>query len=397
MQISKRGQAIAPSMTLAIDAKAKKMQAEGLDVIGFGAGEPDYPTPEWVKQAAVDALARNMTRYTPATGSEDLRRAICEKLQRDNGLAYQPSQIVVSNGAKHSLYNAFMAILNPGDEVIMTGPYWVSYPEMVAMADGISVFVPTCEENGFKMTRQALAQAITPKTRALVLNNPGNPCGNLYQKEELEWIAELAVKHDIWVISDEIYDTLVYDGPCPPSIASLNAEICARTIVVNGLSKSHAMTGWRIGYAAAPAEVAAVMGAMQSHATSNPNSIAQHAAAVALRGTKQEVEAMRDEFKTRRDAMVARINDIPGVHCHTPGGAFYVMMNVSALFGKSYEGQPIDGSMTLCSLLLEKANVAMVPGLAFGDDNLVRLSYAIAMDKMLLGLDRFAAFVAQMK
>ena len=397
MLLSRRGLAIAPSMTLAIDAKAKAMQAQGLDVIGFGAGEPDFPTPEWVKQAGVEAIGKNQTRYTPASGTLDLRKAICERLARDNGLTYEPAQIVVSNGAKHSLYNAFMAILNPGDEVIIPSPYWVSYPEMVTMADGVPVFVETTQDSGFNMTREALAAAISPRTRALVLNNPGNPCGNLYAKADLEWIAELCIQNDIWMISDEIYDELVYDGDCPPSVAGLSGEARARTIIVNGVSKSHAMTGWRIGYTASPKEVADVMGAMQSHATSNPNAIAQYAAAVALRGPKDDVVAMRQAFKQRRDIMCQMVNALPGVHCRVPGGAFYVMVNVGGLFGKSYKGEVIENSMKLCSILLDNKLVAMVPGVAFGDDNLVRLSYAIATPKMQEGLERFGAFIAELQ
>lgn len=396
MYLSKRGLGIAPSMTLTIDAKAKQMKAQGLDVVGFGAGEPDFPTPKWIVDAAKEALDKGMTRYTPADGTEDIKKAICEKLLTDNGLQYVPQQIVVSNGAKHSLYNIFQAILNPGDEVIIPGPYWVSYPEMVRMADGVPVFVPTQESDGFLLKQADLQNAITPKTKILVLNNPGNPCGNLYTKTDLEWIAMLAVEHQFYVISDEIYEELTYDGDRPISIASLGEDIYNLTIIVNGVSKAYAMTGWRIGYTASHKDVAKVMASLQSHATSNPNSVAQHAAAVALRGGKDDINAMREEFKRRRDYMVKRINSIPGVSCRTPGGAFYCMMNVTKLFGKSYQGKIINDSMTLCSLLLEEKYVAMVPGIAFGDDRLVRLSYATSMELIEKGLDRFADFVAEL-
>nr|MDD6335173.1 pyridoxal phosphate-dependent aminotransferase [bacterium] len=396
MHLSRRSTSVAPSMTLEIDSKAKAMKADGHDVIGFGAGEPDFPTASWIKDAARRALDLDMTRYTPAAGTEDLRKAICDKLQSDNQLSYSPAQIVVSNGAKHALYNAFMAILDPGDEVIIPAPYWVSYPEMVRLADGVPVFVQTREEEGFNMTAEAFEKAITPKTRALVLTNPGNPCGNLYRDEEIKALCRVALAHDLWIVSDEIYEELVYDTGRPMSIAAVSPEAYEHTIIINGLSKSHAMTGWRIGYSASPREVAKVISAMQSHCTSNPNSIAQFAAAEALRGPKEDTALMRQEFKRRRNEMVRLINEIPGVHCMMPGGAFYCMMYIGDLFGKKHGDAQIDGSMALCNRLLEAKKVAMVPGIAFGDDRWVRLSYATSMANITEGLHRFAEFVGEL-
>ncbi|WP_138296638.1 MULTISPECIES: pyridoxal phosphate-dependent aminotransferase [unclassified Clostridium] len=397
MQVSSRAAGVVGSVTLEIDAKAKKMKADGIDVVGFGAGEPDFPTPQFVIDAAKDALDKGLTRYTPAAGLLELRQAICDKLQKDNGISYAPAQIVVSNGAKHALYNTFQAILEPGDEVLIPSPYWVSYPEMVKMAGGVPVFVPGAAEDGFKPSLSALRAACTPRTVAMILNSPSNPTGAIYTREELEGIAALAVEKQFYVISDEIYEELTYDGAQHISIASLGEDIYQQTIVINGMSKAHAMTGWRIGYSAAPVPVAKVIANYQSHATSNANTIAQWASVAALTGPRDDLEAMVREFAARRDYLCDRIEDIPGLGCVRPGGAFYVMMRVSGLYGKSYEGQTISNSMDFAGVLLDQAQVAVVPGVAFGAGEYVRLSYATSRENIEKGMDRIAAFVQKLK
>ncbi|MBC8529705.1 pyridoxal phosphate-dependent aminotransferase [Christensenellaceae bacterium NSJ-44] len=397
MQVSSRAAGVVGSVTLEIDAKAKKMKADGIDVVGFGAGEPDFPTPQFVIDAAKDALDKGLTRYTPAAGLLELRQAICDKLQKDNGVRYAPAQIVVSNGAKHALYNTFQAILEPGDEVLIPSPYWVSYPEMVKMAGGVPVFVPGAAEDGFKPSLSALRAACTPRTVAMILNSPSNPTGAIYTRQELEGIAALAVEKQFYIISDEIYEELTYDGAQHISIASLGKEIYEQTIVINGMSKAHAMTGWRIGYSAAPVPVAKVIANYQSHATSNANTIAQWASVAALTGPRDDLEAMVREFAARRDYLCDRIEAIPGLSCVRPGGAFYVMMRVSGLYGKSYEGQTISNSMDFAGVLLDQAQVAVVPGVAFGADEYVRLSYATSRENIEKGMDRIAAFVQKLK
>lgn len=397
MQVSSRAAGVVGSVTLEIDAKAKKMKADGIDVVGFGAGEPDFPTPQFVIDAAKDALDKGLTRYTPAAGLLELRQAICDKLQKDNSISYVPAQIVVSNGAKHALYNTFQAILEPGDEVLIPSPYWVSYPEMVKMAGGVPVFVPGAAENGFKPSLSALRAACTPRTVAMILNSPSNPTGAIYTRQELEGIAALAVEKQFYVISDEIYEELTYDGAQHISIASLGEDIYQQTIVINGMSKAHAMTGWRIGYSAAPVPVAKVIANYQSHATSNANTIAQWASVAALTGPRDDLEAMVREFAARRDYLCDRIEAIPGLGCVRPGGAFYVMMRVSGLYGKSYEGQTISNSMDFAGVLLDQAQVAVVPGVAFGADEYVRLSYATSRENIEKGMDRIAAFVQKLK
>jgi len=342
MGISKKAQSISPSPTMTIDAKYKAMRAAGEDVIGFAAGEPDFDTPDYIKAAAIEAINKGFTKYTPASGTPELKRAICDKLQRDNGLTYKPSDIVVSNGAKHSLVNIFVAICDPGDEIIIPAPYWVSYPEMVKIGDGVPVIMHTKEEDYFKFTVDDLRRMITPKTRGLIINSPSNPTGMVYSRQELADIAALAVEKNIYVISDEIYEKLVYDDVKHFSIASFGEEIKNLTIVVNGVSKSHAMTGWRIGYTASNAEIAKAMADIQSHATSNPNSIAQVAATAALNGNDEFVEMMRNEFLLRRNYMVERINSMSSISCKSPHGAFYVMMNVANLLGQEYYGKWLD-------------------------------------------------------
>lgn len=393
MFISTKAKAVHPSSTLAIDAKFKAMKAEGLDVVGFGTGEPDFDTPEHIKFAATRAIQEGVTKYTPASGTPALKQAVCFKFKRDNELDYSPDQIVISNGAKHSLMNIFTAICNPGDEVIIPAPYWVSYPEMVALADGKSVFVTTDEETGFKMTPEALEAAITSRTRAVVLNSPSNPTGMVYTRDELRALAEIAVAHDMYIISDEVYEHLVYDGNEHVSVASFGGAIKEHTIVVNAVSKTYAMTGWRIGFTACGSELAKAMSNIQSHATSNPNSVAQAAAVAALEGPLDTVFAMRDAFKQRRDYMVQRINSLPLVSCKKPGGAFYVMMNIQQLIGQRFYGHTISGSDDFAQLFLEQNKVAVVPGSGFGAESYVRWSYATSMDSIQKGLDRLEQFL----
>ena len=395
MNLSRKGLSISPSATLAIDSKAKKLKAEGIDVVGFGAGEPDFDTPVHIKQAAIAAIEAGFTKYTPASGTMTLKEAICAKFKKDNDLDYAPANIVISNGAKHSLVNVFQAICNPGDEVIIPAPFWVSYPEMVKLADGVPVIVYTTEEQGFKFTVDQIRQAVTAKTKAIVLNSPSNPTGMVYTREELAELADLAVEKGFYVVSDEIYEKLIYDGKTHVSIASINEKIKAQTIIVNGVSKTYAMTGWRIGYTASAPEIAKIMSNVQSHATSNPNSIAQKAAEAAISGPQDMVATMVEAFVSRRDYMVKRINSMPGVSCVKPNGAFYVMMNISKLMGKELGGRKIQSSDDFADVLLEKANVALVPGSGFGIDTHVRLSYATSQENITKGLDRIEQFLKQ--
>ena len=397
MKLSAKTQAIAPSLTLEIDAKAKKMKADGEDVIGFGAGEPDFDTPAFIKDAAKEALDKGLTKYTPAAGTMDLRQAICDKLKAQNGLSYEPAQIIVSNGAKHSLFNAFAAIVEEGDEVILPAPYWVTYPELIQYNGGKAVFVQSREENGFVPTIEDLRAAVTDKTVAISINSPSNPTGAVYDRALLQQIADLAIEKDLYVVTDEIYEELIYDGCEHVSIASLGEDIKERTILVNGFSKAYAMTGWRLGYTASSKAVAKAMSALQSHATSNPNTMAQYAAVKALTGSRDEMEFMVKEFDKRRQYMVERINGIEGLSCATPHGAFYVMMNISKQLGKRAAGHTIEGSIDFAGALLEGAKVAVVPGIAFGADDLCRLSYAISMENIQKGLDRIEAFVSQLQ
>ena len=395
MNLSRKGLSISPSATLAIDSKAKKLKAEGIDVVGFGAGEPDFDTPVHIKQAAIAAIEAGFTKYTPASGTMTLKEAICAKFKKDNGLDYAPANIVISNGAKHSLVNVFQAICNPGDEVIIPAPFWVSYPEMVKLADGVPVIVYTTEEQGFKFTVDQIRQAVTAKTKAIILNSPSNPTGMVYTREELAELADLAVEKGFYVVSDEIYEKLIYDGKTHVSIASNNEKIKAQTIIVNGVSKTYAMTGWRIGYTASTPEIAKIMSNVQSHATSNPNSIAQKAAEAAISGPQDMVATMVAAFASRRDYMVKRINSMPGLSCVNPNGAFYVMMNISQLMGKELAGLKIQSSDDFANVLLEKANVALVPGSGFGIDTHVRLSYATSQENITKGLDRIEQFLKQ--
>ena len=396
MRISNRCASITESATLAIDAKAKALVAQGQDVIGFGVGEPDFDTPLFIRDAAKAALDKGITRYTPAQGTLDLRRAICEKLQAQNGLTYDPTQIVVSNGAKHSLSNIFQALLNPGDEVIIPSPCWVSYPEMVTISEGVPVLVSAGEDKGFKAQASDVEPFITQKTRAIVLNSPNNPNGFVYTREELEGFAALCKQHDIVIISDEVYEHFIYDGQEHISIASLSEDAYQRTVVVNGFSKTFAMTGWRIGYTASCKQLASAMGNLQSHSASNPNSIAQYACIAALNGGDASVQQMVGEFAKRRQLIVDKIRAISGLSCLSPDGAFYVMMNVQGIVGKKYNGQKISGSMDFASYLLEDQGVAVVPGLPFGSDIHCRLSYATSYDAIERGLTRVGQFVSKL-
>lgn len=397
LTISEKCRNIHPSVTLAIDARAKQLRAMGLDVIGFGAGEPDFDTPRYIKSAARDALDAGMTKYTPVAGTVELRTEIQQKLLRDNGLDYELADIIVSSGAKQCLFNALSAILDPGDEVLLPSPCWVSYPEMVRMAGGVPVMVKGDEANGFLVDADTLRPFVTERTKALILNSPNNPSGSVCSRALLEGVAALAVEKQFYVISDEIYEKLIYDGEAHVSIASLGDEIRAQTIVVNGVSKSYAMTGWRIGYAAGPKAVIRAMTAFQSHSTSNPNSIAQHAAAVALTNGEKFMHDSLVEFDARRRLMHQLISEIPGLSAALPKGAFYMMLNISALIGKSLNGRAIRGSDDFAEMLLESQKVAVVPARAFGDDRYVRLSYATSRDKITLGLARIAEFVKELE
>lgn len=392
LKISKKASAISPSPTLAIDSKFKEMKKEGIPVVGFGAGEPDFNTPENIKNAGIEAIKNNITKYTPASGTLELKAAVCQKLKRDTGLEYSTSNIVISNGGKHSLTNTFTCICDPGDEVILPAPYWVSYPEMIKLADAVPVIIEGAEENNFKFTAEQLESAITPKTRALVLNTPSNPTGMVYTKDELEKIAEIAVKNNIYIIFDEIYEKLVYEGE-HTNIATLGDEIRDLTIIVNGLAKTYAMTGWRIGYVAANKKLAKAMGNIQSHATSNPNSIAQVAAVEALNGDQSIIETMKKTYIERRDYMVDKINSIDGLSCKTPHGAFYVFMNVKDVLNKEHYGKMINTANELCQDILDRALVALVPSEGFGVDGYVRLSYATSMDTIKTGLDRIEKYL----
>lgn len=392
LKISKKASAISPSPTLAIDSKFKEMKKEGIPVVGFGAGEPDFNTPENIKNAGIEAIKNNITKYTPASGTLELKAAVCQKLKRDTGLEYSTSNIVISNGGKHSLTNTFTCICDPGDEVILPAPYWVSYPEMIKLADAVPVIIEGAEENNFKFTAEQLESAITSKTRALVLNTPSNPTGMVYTKDELEKIAEIAVKNSIYIIFDEIYEKLVYEGE-HTNIATLGDEIRDLTIIVNGLAKTYAMTGWRIGFVAANKKLAKAMGNIQSHATSNPNSIAQAAAVEALNGDQSIIETMKKTYIERRDYMVDKINSIDGLSCKTPHGAFYVFMNVKDVLNKEHYGKMINTANELCQDILDRALVALVPSEGFGVDGYVRLSYATSMDTIKTGLDRIEKYL----
>jgi len=395
--LSKKALGINPSPTMAIDSKAKEMLSRGIDVIGFGAGEPDFDTPAHIREAAIKAINEGHTRYTPATGSQELKEAICEKLKRENGLTYSPAEIVVSNGAKHSLNNCLAALLNPGDEVLIPAPYWVSYPEMVRLSDGNPVAVVTSEKNNFRITPLELEQQATAKTKVLIINSPCNPTGQIYNEQELRAIADFCVERNIYIITDEIYEHLIYGKNSHTSIATFSDQVKEQTIVVNGVSKSYAMTGWRIGYTASTAEIAKVMGNLQSQMASNPNSIAQKATVAALRGPQNCVAEMNRAFEERCSFMYSRFNAIPHLEALEPQGAFYLFGSMAQTIGKSYQGNVIKGSDEFAAYLLESQNVAVVPGTGFGAPHYMRLSFATSMDNIKKGLDRIEAFVNELE
>ncbi len=396
LTLSKKAMQVKPSSTLAITAKAKELKAQGKDVVGFGAGEPDFNTPDNICDAAIDAIKAGFTKYTPASGIVELKQAICDKFEKFNGLSYKPSQIVISNGGKHSLTNVFSAILNPGDEVIIPAPYWLSYPEIVKLADGVPVYVRGEKEQGYKVTVEQLQAVTTDKTKALVLNTPSNPTGMIYTEEELRKIADYVVKNDIYVVADEMYEHLVYNGYKHTSIASFNEEIYKRTITVSGLAKSYAMTGWRIGYTGSSEEIAKLMGSVQSHQTSNPNSIAQKAAVEALTGDQSKVEMMLKEFDNRRKYMYDRVSKMDYVETKEPLGAFYVFIDVSKVLEMSYNGNKVATTAEMARILIEEYNVAVIPCGDFGFDDHIRLSYAISIEAIDKGLTRIEEFLSKL-
>jgi len=386
MRLAQRVSGIDESVTLEITSKAKKMAKDGIDVVSFAAGEPDFDTPKHIKEAAIKAINEGFTKYTPSSGMPELREAISRKFKQDNGIDYSPSQIVVSNGAKHSLNNVFQALCNPGDEVIIPAPYWLSYPAMVGMAEAKPVFVETRAGNGFKVTEKDVEAKITKKTKCLILNSPSNPTGGIYGPDDLKMLARLAVKHKIFIISDEIYEKLVYDGQKHYSIAALGKDIYDLTVTVNGVSKSYSMTGWRIGYAAGPADVMKAVGNLQSHAASNPASISQKATLAALNESQSFIDDMRAEYQKRRDYMVARVSAMRNVSCFKPSGAFYLFCDISKT-GK--------GSVAVANALLDEAKVAAIPGGPFGADSFIRLSFATGMEAIKKGMDRMEEHFAK--
>ena len=394
-ELSKIAQAVQASTTMAIDAMFKQMKADGIDVIGFGAGEPDFNTPDNIKQAGIEAIQNNVTRYTPAAGTVELRQAVCDRMKADCGVEYKPSQVVVSSGAKHLVYLALRAMVNPGDEVILPAPYWVSYIELIRMVGGVPVVVTATEAEHFKLTAEKLEAAVTPKTKAIILNNPSNPTGMMYGREELEAIGAVCLKHEIYVISDEIYYSLAYDGKKFTSFAALSPELKELTVLVNGVSKSYAMPGWRIGYACANDTIAKIMANYVSHSTGSPVAISQRAATVALTASQDQVETMRQAFEERRNYIVERMNSIPGVSCIKPEGAFYVMMNLEKLIGKTIHGVEITNDDVFADTFLKYGLVAVVPGSGFGAPNFVRWSYATSMENIKEGLDRLEKFLAE--
>ncbi|MCD7824644.1 MAG: pyridoxal phosphate-dependent aminotransferase [Clostridiaceae bacterium] len=397
LELSKKAAAVKPSSTLAITAKAKELKAQGKDVVGFGAGEPDFNTPENICNAAIAAIHDGFTKYTPASGINELKSAICNKFKSFNHLEYTPDQIVISNGGKHSLTNIFTALINPGDEVIIPAPFWLSYPEIVKLAGGVPVIVTTTKEQEYKLTAQALTDAITDKTKALIINTPNNPTGMLYTEEELRAIAAVVVEKDIYVVADEMYENLVYGEQKHISIASFGKEIYDRTITCSGLAKSYAMTGWRIGYTGSSKEIAKMMGSVQSHQTSNPNSIAQMAAVEALNGPQDSVKKMHTEFDKRRRYMYERICKMPLISTVEPMGAFYVFVDASQVLGKSYHGETVESVAKMADILINDFQTAVVPCGDFGFDDHMRLSYAISIEQIEKGLDRIERFLNELQ
>lgn len=394
MKVSKRAQAVPPSATLAVTARAKELKAQGVNVISFGAGEPDFDTPDFIKEAAIAAINAGRTKYTPASGTNELKKAIAQKLLKDNGLRYSPEQIVVNIGAKHSVYSAMQAVLDPGDVVILPTPYWVTYPETIKLAGAKVKVVKTSRKTGYKITPEQLKKAIGTRTRMLVLNSPNNPGGFTYTPDELAAVAKVLEGTNVTVLSDEIYERLVYGDTKFVSFASLSQDAYERTLTINGFSKTYSMTGWRLGYTAGPVEVIKAMGRLQSHSTSNSVTFAQDAAIVALKDPNNEVEKMRVEFEKRARYMVERLNSMKGVRCTQPTGAFYCFPDVSKHYGRTIGGAELKGSMDFAKALLEQANVAVVPGLPFGCDKNVRLSFAASMQNITEGLSRLESWLS---
>lgn len=396
MVLSNKIKKINESLTFAISAKIKKMKKRGEDVISFGIGEPDFDTPMDIVEAAKEALDKGYTHYTPASGIPELKDAVKEKFLRDNGLDYYHDQIIITAGAKQALYNLFQVLLNPGDEVIIPVPYWVSYPEMVKMADGIPVFLDTEEENNFKIDLNNLKKSISPKTRAILINTPSNPTGVVYNEQDLKTIATIAVEHDLYIVSDEIYEKVIYDGVKHISIASLGPDVKEKTIVINGMSKAYAMTGWRIGFAAGKKEIIKAMSKIQGHSTSNPNSIAQYASIAGLKGSDKSVQKMVEEFNERRKYIIGKIKEIPELSYIYPQGAFYIMVNISKLIGRKYGDTIIEDSMSFADIMLKAVKVGVLPGKAFGADNYVRISYATSLPEIKKGIERITNFVNEL-
>ena len=397
LTLSERTLSISPSVTLAVDTRAKQLRAEGLDVIGFSAGEPDFCTPEYINDAGKFAIDAGITRYTPVAGTLDLRQKICDKFIHDNGVEYTPAEVIVSSGAKQSLFTALSAIINPGDEVLVPSPCWLSYPEMIRMAGGTPVLVHGKEENNFVVTAEMMRPFVTEHTKALIINSPNNPNGCVWNRDELKAIADLAVECGFYVISDEIYEKLIYDDEKHYCMSSFGPEIKKQCIVINGVSKTYAMTGWRIGYAAGPKNIIKAMTSFQSHASSNANSIAQYAAATALSCGDKYILSMIDEYNARRRLMYRLVNEIDGLSCKLPKGAFYIMASLKEILGRSYKGKKITGSTSFAEALLDEKRVAVVPALAFGDDNYVRLSYATSRQNIVEGMARIKEFVSEME
>ena len=397
MSVSQRARNIVPSATLTIAATARRMRAQGIDVIGFGSGEPDFDTPDHIKEAAIQAIQEGFTKYTATGGIDELKDAVVTRLKRDNGLVYSRDQILISCGGKHSLFNVFQALLESGDEVIIPAPYWVSFPEQVKLCDAKPVFAHTHEHEGFRLHRGLVEPLLNSRTKILVLNSPCNPTGAALTPSELQGLADLATEWGFWILSDETYDSLAYDGYQHVSIASLGDRVYAQTILVNSLSKAYAMTGWRVGYTAGPKDIIKAMDALQSQETSNPTSIAQRAAVVALTGAQEATHRMREEFDRRRRVIVERLNAMPGISCLSPQGAFYVFPNVSGMYGKHYAGTIIRNSTDFTTYLLETARIAVVPGVEFGSDAHIRFSYATSMSNIEKGMDRMAEAVRQLR
>lgn len=394
--LSTLAEAVHASSTMAIDTMYKNMKAQGIDVVGFGAGEPDFPTPDNIKEACIRALAENKTKYTAASGIIELKKAVCQRMKEDCGLDYTPAQVLIASGAKHNVYLAVRALVNPGDEVVIPAPYWVSYSEIVRMCGGVPVIAQTREADEFKLTPQELDEVITDKTKCVLFNSPSNPTGMMYTKEELRALVDVCIAHDLYIIADEIYYKLVYDGREFVSVAALGEDVKERTILINGVSKSYAMTGWRIGYSLAPEHITKVMSNYVSHSTAAPSTLSQWAAVEALTGPQDTVETMRQAFEARRNYMVERVNAMELVSCLKPEGAFYIMMNIRKVFGKKLDGVTIDSCDTFASLLLEKGLVAVVPGSGFEAPDFVRWSYATSMENIKEGMDRLENFLAKL-